>query len=180
MIAIDEDFPYDLPGRLAMVALLQKTKPHLDVREGYVVFEDLRLSPIPGTPGRSFIEVDNQWTNVKSFFAFRRLDLGRALGPGNPKITVTGRITAQSIALEINRSRNRFLDDSDVDFSNVTLHNGEGTFYYHMKAKPSSFVYYGEAIIEVNAVGINPFARLLEDGTPRQLEDGTIRLLEQA
>lgn len=180
MIEIDDLFPYDLPGHRAIVALLQKTRPLLDVREGYVKFEDLRHSPIEDMPGRSFIEVDNQWTNIKSFFAYRRLDLGRALGPGVIKIVVVGAITPQSIAVEINRSRNRFLDDTDVDFGNSALFKGKGVHRYVLKALPSSFVYYGEAIVEVESVPFNAYARLLENGVARELEDGTIRMMENA
>lgn len=180
MIETDDLFPYDMPGSRAIVALLQKTRPLLNVREGYVKFEDLRHSPIESMPGRSYIEVINQWTHVKSFFGFRRLDLGRALGPGVIRIVVVGPITPLSIATEINRSRNRFLEPLDVDFSNVTLFKGKGVHRYVMKALPSSFVYYGEAIVEVESVPFNAYARLLENGVPRQLEDGTIRMLENA
>lgn len=180
MIEIDESFPYDLPGSRAIVALLQKTRPLLDVREGLVLFEDLRHSPTEEMPGRSFIEVINQWTNIKSFFAFRRLDLGKTLGNGIVRIVVVGDITPKAIALEINRSRNRFLEAIDVDFSNSAVFTGRGKHTYIMKALPSSYVYYGQAIIEVESVAFNPYARLLEDGTPRQLETGVIRVLEQA
>jgi hypothetical protein len=179
LIPIDDDFPYDLPGKQALVALIQKGLPHLDVREEYAVFGDLTHSPTSLIPGRSFVELDNQWTNIKSWLAFRRLDIAKSLGL-KPKIVVQGAITARSIALEINRSRNRFLDATDVDWGNTTLSDGAKPFIYTMKILSSSYVYYGEVQIEVISSGVNPNARLLEDGTPRQLEDGSIRLLETA
>lgn len=171
-------FPYDRPSFQALVELARREKPNDQIEEGFVLFGDMFFGPTEGTPGRTFIEMFNQKTQLKRWFVFRRLDFNRVLGP-NPTITLIGKITPANIAKEINRSREMYLDYTDVDFGSEVLADGSEPFTYVLKALPGSYVYYGQATITVNAIPVQDGVRLLEDGTERTLEDGTTpRLLE--
>lgn len=175
----EDRFPYNLPSRKALVELARREKPNDNIQDDFVFFGDMFFGPVPGTPGRTFVEMENQLTKVKRWFVYRRLDFARVLGP-NPIITVVGKVTPASIAKEINRSREMYLDYTDVDFGADVLHVGGEPYEYILKALPGSYVYYGQAKITVNPIPVVDDVRLLEDGTERLLEDGTQRMLESA
>lgn len=178
MITISDRFPFDQPSREALV-----TQINIDLKRNYkpnqVTFEDIFFAPLPAVPGRTFIEMVDLLTGVKSFFVYRRLDLGhqKALGQ-NTRIKVMGPPTPASIAAEINRSRKFALGPDDVSFSNVAIQHTEDVFVYRLKAMTGSYAYYGEAPITVEVMDSTPFARRLEDGDNRLMESGQIRELE--
>lgn len=177
MITTDR-FPFDMPARDALVEQVNK-----DLKRNYkpeqVSFEDMFFAPLPAIPGRTFIEMTDHITGLKSFFTYRRLDLAhpKALGT-NTKITVLGRPTPASIANEINRSRKMTFGPDDISFSTVVVSNEEVSFVYRVKAMTGSYAYFGETDIIVEVVEANPWARYLEDGDPRLMETGEIRELE--
>jgi hypothetical protein len=170
-------FPYDMPSFDALVKLVQDTKPTWRVETGFVGFGDIFHSPTPDVPGRTYIEMENKLTQKKSWFKYRRLDLAIVLG-STPTITVLEAATPRVIAEEINRSRGMLLTDADVDFSDEVLGGKLSTFTYTLKAKPGSFVYYGQTTVTVNIATVSPYARYLEDGSVRLDESGEVRELE--
>lgn len=170
-------FPYDMPSFDALVKLVQDTKPTWRVETGFVGFGDIFHSPTPDVPGRTYIEMENKLVQKKHWFIYRRLDLAIVLG-ATPTITIMGTATPRAIAEEINRSRGMYLTGDDVDFSKEVLGGKLSTFTYTLKAKPGSFVYYGQTTVTVNIATVSPYARYLEDGSVRLDESGEVRELE--
>lgn len=172
-------YDYDMPGREALVKLIQEAKPKLDVNQNNVDFGDPFYSPTQAEPGRTFIELFLLDRGTKAQFAYRRLDM--AIAMGNPlQITVDGRVTTKNIVDEINRSRGFALDELDTDYDDYELAPIGTAIYYRMKAKPSSYVWYGETVVQVAPGSAIAGARLMEDESPRLMEAGNPRLLEEA
>lgn len=168
-------FPYDLPSFKAMVELVQRTKPEWRAVAEYVRFMDLEHWPTLALPGRSFIEMENLLTRKKHFFMFKRLDMAVVLA--NTSIQLNVPPTQRAIVDEINRTKGMFLGEIDTDYLTTRVGGGNSAFIYTLKAKPTSYVYYGQAQIAVNLEHVVN-ARLLEDGSPRLLENSETRLLE--
>lgn len=173
----DDNFPYNMPGREALVRLINDTYPGMNMGVSTTEFDPPFFSPTEDTPGRTFIEAHELHKHF--WFVYRRLDLAIAL-PDNPVIFIDGTITPKSIVEEINRTMGMHFDESDVVMVDIPLVPlGESTTY-RMKAKTGSYVWYGEILIEAHSGDITPFTRLMEDGEIRLLEDGNPRLLETA
>ena len=172
-------FPYDKESSEALAILLQETRPNWKVSAKKVQFKDFIHLPKDGVPGRTFVDVVLLDQGITTQFCYRRLDIGVALGP-RVILQVEGDITSRKIVDELNRVRAMQFSNVDVFVSDrILAREGEGVVY-RMRARPSSPVWYGETILEVEAVKptLPANVRLLEDGTPRLLEDGSYRLLE--
>lgn len=174
----NDRFPYNMPSRDALVVQLNKDLRR-DYKPNQVSFEDMFFAPLPGVPGRTFIEMTDRLTGRKEFFVYRRLDLAhpKALGV-NTKITILGLPTPAKIAAEINRSRKMTFGPDDISFSTVVIVTPENTFVYRLKAMAGSYAYFGETDILVEVLAEDPFSRYLEDGEQRLLETGEARQLE--
>lgn len=174
----DDRFPYNLPGRQALVRLINETYPSYRLDVAYTDFKPPFFSPTIQTPGRTFIQAENTEINADFWFVFRRLDLG-ILFPQNVEILVDGVITPRKIVEEINRSYDMSFDEEDVLMSNTQLVPLGHSAFYRMRSKAGSFVWYGSALIEVGPLHPPENARTLEDGvTFRFLENGDLREME--
>lgn len=172
-------FPYDKESQEALAILLQETRPSWKVSAKKVQFKNFTHLPKDTVPGRTFVDVTLLDQGITTQFCYRRLNIGNALGP-RVVLQVDGDITSRKIVKELNRKRLMQFSNIDVFISDrVLAREGEG-ITYRMRARPGSPVWYGETILEVEAVtpALPLNIRLLEDGTPRLLEDGSFRLLE--
>lgn len=178
MITTSDRFPFDMSSRDALV-----TQINIDLKRSYkpdqVTFEDMFFAPLPSIPGRTFIEMVDRLTGLKSYFVYRRLDLAhpKALGT-NTRIKVLGLPTPASIAAEINRSRKMTFGPDDISFSTTVIQHDQDVFTYRLKAMTGSYAYFGETDILVEVVEANPWSRYLEDGDARLMETGEVRELE--
>ena len=175
---MSDRFPYNLPSRAALCRLIREKPIYRNIKDDLVTFEDMYHAPVAGVPGRTFIEMIDLSTQIKSWLVFRRLDLKIAVAP-NTTINIIGQPTPKAIAEEINRSRGMTFGPDDISFSTTPLVGAGDQVEYTLKAMLGSYAYYGECTILVNIVGRPGNARLLEDGSERLLEDGTGRQLEQ-
>lgn len=177
-MAINDRFPYNMPSRDALVRLVN-TDTGRTLRPDQISFDDMYFAPIPTVPGRTYIEITDHTNGGKEAHTYRRLELShqKCLGV-NTRVTITGRPTPALIAAEINRSRDMHFGPDDVSFATTAIPFSDTTFVYTMVAMTGSYAYVGETTIIVEVVEIDPFSRLLEDGTVRLLEDGAIRELE--
>ena len=175
---MSDRFPYNLPSRAALCRLIREKPIYRDIKDDLVTFEDMFHAPVGGVPGRTFIEMIDLSTQIKSWFVFRRLDLKMALTK-NSTIKIIGTPTPKAIAEEINRSRGMTFGPDDISFSTTPLVVKGDQVEYTLKAMLGSYAYYGECTITVSIVTPPGSTRLLEDGSERLLEDGTVRQLEQ-
>lgn len=175
---MSDRFPYNLPSRAALCRLIREKPIYRNIKDDLVTFEDMYHAPVEGVPGRTFIEMTDLSTQIKSWLVFRRLDLKIAVAP-NSTINITGTPTPKAIAEEINRSRGMTFGPDDISFSTTPLVVKDDQIEYTLKAMLGSYAYYGECTITVNMITRPGSARLLEDGSERLLEDGTVRQLEQ-
>lgn len=174
-------FPYDLNSFDALARLLQTVKPSWNVSSQSIKLDNFQFLPTDAKPGRTFVDVTMLDQGVTSIFCYRRLDIGRALGP-RIELTVEGEITPRTIVEEINRVRGMFFSNHDILVSDRVLARRDGVVTYRMRARATSPVWYGETVVVVRSlqpeVPLN--VRLMEDGTPRLLENGDYRLLEES
>jgi len=178
-------YSYTKRGRDALVDLIQETHPRLGVMDYNVSFEDPIPVPTDTDPGRTYIEMYLQDRGRKESLYYRRLDMAVAMGP---VVSITHRDdrtpTHRSIAEEINRQLGFNLNSRDVDFDRIKVHSRQNPFQFTLKAKPTSYVWYGEVTVEVSLVSLDSVddVRLMEDGTGigRLMEDGHFRMLESA
>lgn len=179
-----ERFPYNLPSRQAMVALVQETKPEWRIYDTNVEFNSIRHVPMAGSPGRTFIEVVNRDLGVTRPYFYRRLDLAVTM---EPSLTIPAPrgdigISPREIVEYLNAEYGLRLGRFDVDMSDRKIHprTGEETRNYILRALPGSYVWFGEVevLLEYDTGDIPDNVRLLESGSVRLLEDGGFRLLE--
>ena len=169
-------FPYNMRSREALVELIRQTED-LTLSDDLVTFEDIVYSPTQQEPGRTFIEMIDLRVNHKYWYAYRRLELDKAL-PLNYVITLTQRPTPAAIVNEINRSLGMNFGPDDTSFSNTILTTENTPFVYRMVAFAGSYAYCGAVNILVNQAIAESDIREEEDGTIRLEEDGIIRRKE--
>lgn len=173
----DNQFPYNMQGHEALVRLINDTYPHYQMRPRTTVFGKPFFAPMEGIPGRTFIEAEATERNAFFWFVYRRLDLGVTFRD-TPVIYIEGEITPRKIALELNRSYGMNFTERDVAFLDTPLVPLGMSTFYRLRALPGSYVWFGEAVIDVLPLGIPTDARLLESGAVRLMESGAFRLME--
>lgn len=174
---MSDRFPYNLPSRQALCVEIRELPKYRLIEDNLVTFEDIFFSPTSTNPGRTFIEMIDLKTNIKSWFVYRRLDLNIALGP-DPKITIVGKITPRTIVDEINRSRGMTFMEDDLDMSDDVLVSPTDEFVYTLKALSGSYAYYGKVDIVIRTTSVPSNNRYTEDNIPRQLENEEYRTLD--
>lgn len=174
---MSDRFPYDLPSREALCVEIRKISRYKYIEDNLVTFEDMYFSPTRQMPGRTFIEMVDLKTNIKSWFVYRRLDVNIALG-SSPIIVLTGDITPKAIVEEINRSRNMHFKEDDFDMSLEKILPTENEYIYTLKTLSGSYAYYGKVDVTIRTTKVPLNVRLLEDGSTRFLESGDYRTLE--
>lgn len=174
-------YSYQKPGRDALVDLIQTVHPRLNVVDHNIEFDEPYLAPSEVEPGRTFIEVLLMDRGVKTTFVYRRLDLAVAMGdPIQLNMNINNEVTPEKIVEKINMVRGYNLNPRDVDMSDIPIHTTRNPIHYTLKARPSSYVWYGQTDVIITLSNITGHERLLEDGTIRELEDDGNRLLETA
>ncbi len=109
-------------------------------------------------------------------FIYTRINLGTAM----PPVEITYEDGFDYLLFKRNLINALGLIYADVDFDVQSVpvpEIGESAFF-HIVAKPTSYVYSGKLRINVVS-GVPDNARLLEDGSLRLMEDGTVRILEE-
>lgn len=175
---MSDRFPYNLPSREALCVEIRKLARYVRIEDRYVTFEDMVFSPTVNVPGRTYLEMVDLKTSIKSWFVYRRLDLSIALGP-DIYIYIVGKVSPKTIAQEINRSRGMVFGADDISFSDEELVPVSNIVEYRLEAMMGSYAYYGHCNVTVEVIppsGTIP--RLEEDGTVRLLENGFIRTFE--
>lgn len=170
-------FPYNLPSRQALIRLIQETHPRFNLKDEYTEFSQLFFAPTETSSGRTFITVEQTDLNITRSYVFRRLNLSVAFR-GSVTVKIEGAITSRSIVAELNRSRNMHLGPEDVEIDDTVLNPNGFSVNHTLKAKPGSYVWFGELVVNAESLSRPANVRLLEDGTERLLEDGEYRLLE--
>lgn len=173
----DNQFPYNMPGHEALVQLINDTYPHYQMRPRTTVFSKPFFTPITTIPGRTFIEAEATERNALFWFVYRRLDLGVTFAE-TPTIYIEGEITPRKIAEELNRTHGMNFSDRDVVWVDIPVVPLGQSVFYRLRALSDSYVWFGEAIIDVMPLGIPTDARLLENGAVRLMENGDFRLME--
>lgn len=171
-------FPYDMQGHQALVTLINQTFPHYGLVPSKVEFSEPFHSPTTTEPGRTYIEAENTLYDHFMWFRYRRLDLAIALAD-IVTIYIDGVITPKRIAEELNRTHSMRFTDRDVLFYDFPLAPAGNTVMYRLRALPSSYVWYGETLIECRPIPSGTVGqRLMEDGTVRLTESGEPRFIE--
>lgn len=108
-------------------------------------------------------------------FIYGRVDLGTSL----PPLEINYEDGFDYLTFKRNLINSLGLIYSDVDFDVQTIPSPQGSepAYFHIYAKPNSFVYVGKVKVKVVG-GVPENARLMEDGSVRLMEDGSVRLME--
>ncbi|MGB2135618.1 MAG: hypothetical protein ACPHYG_06460, partial [Flavobacteriales bacterium] len=170
-------FPYNLPSRQALIRLIKETNPRFNLKEKYAHFEPPHFAPTDSVPGRTFIEVEQTDLNLKRWYVYRRLDFAVTFRNGI-NIKLEAPVTSRRIVEEINRTRNMALTEADVALNDQALTQPGMPATWTMKAKPESYVWFGEVSVYVEPLDRPANIRLLEDGSARLIESGKYRLLE--
>lgn len=176
-------YHYDKRGREALVELVKTIYPRLGVQSHTVAFEEPIHVPTTDEPGRTYIEMELFDRGVKLPFYYRRLDLAISMGdPVRINLPVGSDVTPRIIAETINTRLGFSLNSRDVDFSRTLIRTERNPLIYTLKAKPGSYVWYGETTVEVKLSHITGHERLLEDGSFRLMESNekAYRQLETA
>lgn len=170
-------FPYDLPSREALIRLINETYPDYELGDDTTEFNAPFFAPTSSIPGRTYIEAEATLLNRKHWFVYRRLDLGVTF-PHVLTISVAGVITPRKIVEEVNRVYNMRFDPTDVRMDDFPLAPSGYSVTYRLRALPGSYVWFGSALIDVNAIDVPLNVRVSEEGVYRLSEEGTIRLME--
>lgn len=172
-----ETIPFNLTSRQALIELIRKTHPRLNLVEKYARFDPPYHAPTEDFPGRTFIEVEQTDRNLKRWYVYRRLDFNvKFLGQINIKLASP--ITPRRIVEEINRSRGMCITDEDVELNDTPIETSGHNVLWTMEALPNSYRWVGSVPVSVEPLDRPTNVRLTEDGAVRLNEDGSYRLLE--
>lgn len=176
---MSDRFPYDTRSREALVQLIRVSENMPNLRDDLVTFEDLYFAPTASEPGRTFIEMIDLETQIKSWYSYRRIDIAnqKCLGPAI-SIIIQGDPTPANIVREINRAYNMNFDPSDLSYSNELLPVRDNQFVYSMSTLSGSYVYYGTVKVSITVVPTSRWTRYTEIGYIRYTEDSIERTLE--
>lgn len=171
-------------GRDALVDLIQEIHPRLGVQDDTVEFEEPFLGPTDAEPGRTFIEMKLLDQGLEIPFVYLRLNMATAMGdPIKINMNFATEVTPENIVRKINRVRGYNLNSRDVEMSRIPIWTQANPYTYTLKAKESSYVWYGETQVEITFSYLTGHERLLEDGSLRLMEEDSkpnYRLLQTA
>jgi len=175
-------YNYHKRGRDALVDLINTVYPRFGVQDHTVAFEEPIFVPTAAEPGRTYIEMELFDRGVKVPFYYRRLDLAISMGSITLTLNKNLRVTPRLIAETINNRLGFNLNSRDVDWSQRELFRRGDKIFYTLKAKPGSYVWYGETEVDITLSNVTGHERLLEDGSYRLMEEDAdaFRQLETA